>query len=321
MNKRRISGKRILITGAAGFIGSNLSAELSKENIVVGVDNLSLGNISRVKMLERSFKNFSFKNIDIFSNENLNDIFKEVDIVFHLAANSVVRDSFMDRTLDLNNNFFGTWKILEAMLKSSTEQIVFSSTAAVYGNPELLPTPENYGPLLPTSNYGASKLSSEAYISSYQENYGIKATVFRFANVIGKNQDKMVIHDFISKLGANSNTLEILGNGKQRRSFLYIDDCVEGLLTIGLNFGRIYNLGTKGLTSITEVADMVSKAMGVNPNYSYVPFNDDGLGWAGDVKTIHLDISKALRDGWTYTYDSNDAVKKAIDDFLNSKGY
>ena len=312
-----MKGKRILITGAAGFIGSNLVESLVRDNSVIGVDNLSSGREENIAEFLSS-KNFTFKKLDVKDIDGLKREMDDVDIVFHLSANADVRKGYGDSGVDFRENVQATYSVLEAMRSKDVKEMVFSSTSAVYGNAEIIPTPELYGPLKPISHYGASKLAAEAFIFSFSSNYGFKSSIFRFANVVGKKGTHGAIADFIEKLRKNRTTLDVLGDGTQKKSYIYVDDCVRGIIELHGREDGLFNLGTRGRTTVAEIAEMTVAKYSPGARINYVG-GPGGAGWVGDIKYGGLDITKALRNGWKYEIESNDAVKKAIEDAGASK--
>lgn len=312
-----MKGKRILVTGAAGFIGSNLVESLIKENFVTGVDNLSSGRMENIGEFLSS-RNFSFKRLDVKDLEGLKREMEGVDVVFHLSANADVRRGYEDSAVDFRENVQATYSVLEAMRSRDVKEMIFSSTSAVYGNAEIIPTPELYGPLKPISHYGASKLSAEAFIFSFSSNYGFTSSIFRFANVVGKKGTHGAISDFIKKLGRDRTTLEVLGDGTQKKSYIYVDDCVRGIIELHGKEDGLFNLGTRGRTTVAEIAEMTVQRYAPGAKIKYVG-GPGGAGWVGDIKYAGLDITKALRNGWKYEIDSNEAVRKAIEDAGASK--
>ncbi len=312
-----MKGKRILVTGAAGFIGSNLVESLIKENFVTGVDNLSSGRMENIGEFLSS-RNFSFKRLDVKDLEGLKREMEGVDVVFHLSANADVRRGYEDSAVDFRENVQATYSVLEAMRSRDVKEMIFSSTSAVYGNAEIIPTPELYGPLKPISHYGASKLSAEAFIFSFSSNYGFTSSIFRFANVVGKKGTHGAISDFIKKLGRDRTTLEVLGDGTQKKSYIYVDDCVRGIIELHGKEDGLFNLGTRGRTTVAEIAEMTVQRYAPGAKIKYVG-GPGGAGWVGDIKYGGLDITKALRNGWKYEIDSNEAVRKAIEDAGASK--
>ncbi len=305
-------GKKVLVTGAAGFIGSNLVESLLKENYVVGVDNLSSGREENIKEF-MSASNFAFRKIDVKDTAKLKEEMSGVDIVFHLAANADVRRGYDDSVVDFRENVQATHSVLEAMRSKDVKHLVFSSTSAIYGNAEVIPTPEIYGPLKPISHYGASKLAAEAFIFSFSSNYGLTSSIFRFANVVGRKGTHGAIHDFIEKLNKDRSILEVLGDGTQTKSYIYVDDCVKGIIELHGKEDGLFNLGTRGRTSVKQLAEMTVARYSPGAKISYVG-GPGGAGWHGDIKQMGLDITKAFRNGWKYELDSTEAIEKAIVD-------
>jgi UDP-glucose 4-epimerase len=305
-------GKNILITGAAGFIGSNLVESLIEENRIVAVDNLSNGSEENIREFY-SHENFTFHKIDVKDKVKLKKVLDGIDIIFHLSANADVRRGYGDTKVDMEENMIATYSVLESMRENDVNELIFSSTSTVYGNVTVIPTPENYGPLIPISHYGASKLAAEAFIFSFSNNYGFRSSIFRFANIVGKKSSHGVIFDFKRKLKKNREVLEVLGDGTQSKSYLHVDDCIEGILKLHGKSDGLFNLGTKQRTSVTEIANMMIEKYAPNARIEFTG-GPGGAGWTGDVKTMQLDISKAERNGWKYKYESKEAVRKAIEE-------
>jgi UDP-glucose 4-epimerase len=301
----------ILITGGAGFIGSHLCDYLSGNNIVV-LDNLALGKKRNIEHLLNN-SNFKFIYGDILDDELLDKLFTSVkfDIIFHLAANSDIAKSYYDPNVDKDNTFLTTYALLNKMKKYGVKKIIFASTSAIYGDTTDV-LHEDYGPLKPVSHYGASKLASESFISSFVENYGLQAWIVRFPNVVGERTTHGVIYDFIKKLKNDSSKLEVLGNGKQYKPYLYVKDLIEGILFVWKNSNdslNIYNLGVNSRTKVKEIAQMVIEEMNLNAEIYYT---GGDRGWIGDVPTFNYDLKKVNTLGWNASYTSNEAVRKSI---------
>jgi len=305
---------KILVTGGAGFIGSHLVERLVKESHHVTVlDNLSSGKEEFIEEhLDR--ENFEFHRTDLLHSK-IDGYFRDVDRVFHLAANSGVKIGAEDTKIDLEQNILVTYNVLEAMRRNGVEDIVFMSTSTVYGEADI-PTPENHSPMEPISLYGATKLACESLISAYCHTFGMNAVIFRLANVIGGRSTHGVVHDFVNKLKENPDELEILGNGLQKKSYVYIDDCIDAVL-LALEHARkpldIFNIGSCDQITVKEIAEIVSEEMGVRPNFA---FTGGKRGWNGDVTSMLLDISKMRKLGWKPRYGSGEAVRKAVRDLL-----
>lgn len=304
---------KILVTGAAGFIGSHLIDELlEKDNEIVAVDNLSLGRMSN---LDSAVKNprFKFFRFDILDKDKLFKLFEseKIDIVFHLAANSDIAKSYANPDVDFNNTFSTTYNVLLAMKQFDVKKIVFASTSAIYGEAKQKLT-ENYGPLFPVSHYGASKLASEAFISSFCENYGIKAWIVRFPNVVGERATHGVIFDFIKKLKNNPLELEVLGNGEQIKPYLYVKDLVNAILFVFENTNEkinFYNIGVETRAKVKDIAKMVIEEMGLNAQIKYT---GGDRGWIGDVPEFNYSLDKIHSLGWKAQISSDEAVRKSI---------
>jgi len=281
-------------------------------------DNLSSGS---KEFLQQHFSksNFLFIEADLLDFDVLSEAIAHHDIVFHLAANFDVRAGITNTKLDLQQGVLATHNVLESMRLKQVDKIVFSSSSTVYGEAGTIAVAENYGPLLPISFYGASKLACEGFISAFRHMFDIQAWIFRFANVVGSRANHGVISDFIRKLKQNSGELEVLGDGTQEKPYLYVDDCVDGIL-FGLDHFQeqinVLNLGTDAFTNVTIIANMVVEAMGL----SRVEFKYTGgnRGWKGDVPQVRFDMAKMKNSGWKARYNSDESVRQAIKDMLSN---
>ena len=309
---------QILVTGGAGFIGSHLvDALLNDGHNVTVIDNLSLGRKSNIQH-NLDNKNFAFVEGDILDDELFLSLFEnnKFDIVFHLAANSDIARSHANPSIDLNMTFMTTFKVLEAMRKYNVKKLMFASTSAIYGDAKGLEVKEDFGPLLPTSHYGACKLASEGVIASFCENYGIQAFITRFPNVCGERTTHGILHDFVKKLKKNPSELEVLGNGKQAKPYLYVKDLVDAILFVVNNTDEkinFYNLGVEGNTPVYKIAQMVIASMGLNATIRYT---GGDRGWVGDVPQFRYNLDKIHNLGWKAALSSDEAVQKAIDYIL-----
>ncbi|MFO0808355.1 MAG: SDR family NAD(P)-dependent oxidoreductase [Gemmataceae bacterium] len=310
---------RVVVTGGAGCIGSDLCAALLNRGYeVVAFDNLSSGKAEHVAPLAANPR-FRLVRGDILDSDALDDVLKGVVFVHHLAANPDVKftDDAPDR--DLKQNTLGTHTLLDAMRRAGVHRLAFSSTSAVYGNSPVQPIPESQ-PGRPISLYGATKLACEAMISAHVHLFGLKAWVFRFANVVGgkvRKTGRTVISDFIAKLKADPKRLEILGNGKQAKSYILSAECVDAMLYVidrAADDYNLYNLGGDDWLSVSRIAEMVVEAM----NLSGVEFAYTGTeaGWPGDVPRFRLDVTVLNRLGWRAGHTSEEAVASAIRDIL-----
>lgn len=312
---------RIIVTGGAGFIGSHVVDRLMAANHeVIVLDDLSSGNAQFIAP-HRNHPNFQFHKVDLL-HEPISEFFRGVEEVWHLAANPEVRLGAENTRIHLEQNILVTYNVLEAMRLNAVPRIIFTSTSTVYGEAKQLPTPEEY-PTIPISLYGASKLAGEALIASYCHTFELNAWIYRFANVIGKRSSHGVIYDFIQKIRRNPRELEILGDGTQTKSYIYVTDCIEAMLaglhtpaqaaTAGAERVKIFNIGTTDMITVTRIAELVCAAMGVAPSFS---FTGGDRGWKGDVPLMLLDASKLRNLGWQQLYTSETAVRMAIDALL-----
>lgn len=309
-----VSGKSILITGGAGFIGSHLAdrlVDLASE--VVVFDNLSAGSLSNLKeCLKR--RNFRFVKGDLLDPKAIAKAVEGRDLIFHLAANPEVRIGAEDTKVDFEQNLVATRNLLEAARVAKVEGVVFTSTSTVYGEASTMPTPEDYGPLKPISLYGASKLGCEALLSAYCHLFGFASVIYRFANVVGSRSRHGVIYDFIRKLMKDGRTLEILGDGTQRKSYIHVSDCVDAIL-LGLRRSKenveVFNIGSEDQISVTAIAKIVIEEMGLKNVKLRFTGGVEGRGWPGDVKLMLLSVQKLKKLGWRPKYSSAEAVRLA----------
>lgn len=313
---------KALVTGGAGFIGSHLVDRLMEQGYEVRVlDDLSAGTLENIKRW-LDHERFEFIKGDMRGAEIVKKAVEGVDVVFHLAANPEVRIGSQSPELLYETNVLITYNLLNAMRDSNVECLVFTSSSTVYGDAEVIPTPEDYGPLEPISVYGGAKLAAEALISGYAHTFDFKALIFRLANIIGERSNHGVIYDFINKLRKNPKELEILGDGTQRKSYLHVSDTVEGMLHIFEHFKRsektvdFYNLGNDDWITVKEIAEIVSEEMGLKPRFVFTGGVDGGRGWKGDVKFMRLSIEKAKATGWRPKLNSYEAVRRTVRELL-----
>jgi UDP-glucose 4-epimerase len=312
----------ILITGGAGFIGSNLAQKLSNfANTIHVVDNLKTGSMTNITSWDSSHK-IIFESSGIDGIDSLLDIYKEIDTVFHLAAYPDVRTGFDDPLLSINENIMTTIKLLESIRKSkNVQRIIFTSSSTVYGEPGEIPTKESYGPLLPISSYGGSKLACESLISAYCHMYGLEGKIFRLANIVGRRSRRGIIFDFLNKLKNDSSRLEILGDGYQSKSYLHIDDCINGIIkgTVSTRGTKIFNLGNTDTINSLSIAKIICEMLSLKDVQFVINNIENGRGWKGDVRQMQLDISKLLSLGWKPMLDSKNAVKTAVKETIQSE--
>ncbi len=315
-----------IITGCAGFIGSFLTERLVEyeEDKLLCIDNLSAGRLENIAHPLALGKLLFLREDLRFPKDWREKLPKKLHVVYHFAANPEVRHSYIEPLSHYRQNLDTTMHVLEESRKRDAELVVFASSSTVYGDPTKIPTPEDH-PLRPVSVYGATKAAGEILCSTYARLYDIKCLVLRYANIIGPRLRHGVIYDFILKLRENKRTLEILGDGSQKKSYLYIEDAIEASLrAVDYAFHssqkvNVFNVGNRDWVSVMEIADTVVKAMGLeNVEYRFKPATKDGRGWPGDVKTMLLDIEKISRKTeWTPQRTSRKAVEETAIALVN----
>ena len=304
---------KVIVTGGAGFIGSHLVGRLlSQDNEVTVIDNLSSGRMEFLKT-HLDDPNFKLIKLDLLEQEKLKKAIRGADIIYHLAANPDVRLGAENTRIHLEQNIIATYNVLEAMRINKQQNLVFTSTSTVYGEAAVFPTPENYGPLIPISLYGASKLACEALITSYCGSFDMKSWIFRFANIVGERSTHGIIIDFINKLKNNPASLEILGDGQQRKSYLHVSDCIDAILFAverSHEMANIFNIGSNDTINSKEIGEIVVSEMGLKD----VKFTYTGgkRGWIGDVPRMLLSIEKLQALGWKPVHNSKSSVVAAV---------
>jgi len=310
--------KRVLVTGGAGFIGSHIVDRLVDEGLEVRVlDNLSSGSLDNLAHYEGDCR----VEVIVGDLKKMEDVVKAiegVEVVFHFAANPEVRVSTTNPEVHFNENVVATFNLLEAMRRKGVREIVFASSSSVYGEPDKIPVGEE-APMRPFSVYGASKAACESLIHAYSKLYGIKAVVLRYANVVGPRLKHGVVYDFVVKLGKSPSELEVLGDGKQVRSYIYVDDAVEATLIAWREGGdfEVYNVASEDWMTVDDVADEVIKAMGLGDVKRVYRPTLHGVGWPGDVKRVALSIDKLKALGFKPRYTSREAVRLTVRALLN----
>ncbi len=307
---------KVLVTGGAGFIGSNLVDRfLSRGDQVVVVDNLTTGNR---RFLDAALAHPACRllQLDLFKDGGLADAMAGCDLVVHLAANADVRFGTEHPSRDLEQNTIVTFKVLEAMRAAGVKRIAFSSTGSIYGEPAVFPTPENAPFPVQTSLYGASKLACEGLIQAYCEGYGFEGHIFRFVSILGERYSHGHVFDFVRRLRANPAELTILGDGKQRKSYLYVQDCVDAIF-LALEKSReklnLFNLGTDEYCAVSDSVGWICGRLGVEPKRLY---SGGTRGWIGDSPFIFLDCSRIRALGWKPRLSIREGVLKTVDYLL-----
>ena len=313
---------KAVVIGGAGFIGSNLcEALLEHGNQVICIDNLSNGRRENINEILTN-KRFAFYNGDATDKEFMEEIFSKErpDVVFHLAANSDIQASASNPEVEYRNTYTTTFCILECMRKYAIKRIFFASTSAVYGDKRGIELSEDTPNLSPVSYYGAAKLGSEALIQAYSYMNDMETLIFRFPNVIGPKLTHGVIYDFIRKLDKNKEALNILGDGKQTKPYIYVKDLVEAIIDFTDNAKagvEIYNLGVSGATSVKKIADIICEELGLgNVRYEYTGGES---GWKGDVPQFQYCLNKIHKAGWKAQYSSDEAVRKTVRDAIRER--
>jgi len=286
------------ITGGAGFIGSNLVDRLlAAGHTVTAYDNFSTGQL---RFLEAAVQHPAFRLVegDLMDLPQLTEAIAGHDVVFHLAANADVRFGTQHPRKDLEQNTIATFNVLEAMRTNGVRRVAFSSTGSIYGEPEIFPTPENAPFPIQTSLYGASKLACEGLLQAYAAGFDFQVYIFRFVSILGERYTHGHVFDFYKKLLADPGYIEVLGNGRQRKSYLYVQDCIDAMLMVMEHVHdpvNIYNLGTDEYCTVDDSLDWICEHLGVNPERRYT---GGERGWIGDSPFIFLDTTKVRSLGW-----------------------
>jgi UDP-glucose 4-epimerase len=303
---------RAFVTGGAGFIGSHIVDRLAQiaANVTI-YDNFSTGQEQSISHHVGNPK-VRVVRADVLDSERLKDEMVHCDHVFHLQANADVRGGIQRTRVDLEQNTIATWNVLEAMRINQIKHIVFASSATVYGEPDVFPTPESYAPLQ-TSLYGASKLACEAMIEAYSEYFGITCYIFRFVSWIGERYSHGVIFDFVKKLRNNAQILEVLGDGKQRKSYLDVIDGVNGIfyaIEHAKQLKNVFNLGHDEFMNVLDLADIIVEQLGLT-GVRYVMAGGE-RGWLGDSPFVHLDTTKLKALGWRPQVSIEQGVRNTV---------
>jgi UDP-glucose 4-epimerase len=309
---------KALVTGGAGFIGSNLTDTLlamGKE--VVVIDNLSTGQ-SRFLESAKGNPNFQFVEGDLRSVDDIESAMQGCDFVFHLAANADIRFGFRQPRADLENNTIATFNVLESMRKLSVSKIVFASSSAALGEPTVFPTPEDCAAPIQTSLYGASKMAGEGMISAYCEGAGFEGYVFRFVSLLGKRYPHGHVFDFCRSLFSDPSRLKVLGDGKQRKSFLNVQDCIAAILHVvsastaanAKHRFQVYNLGSPDYIEVNQSVQWICERLKIRPQ---LEFAGGERGWVGDSPFVFLDTAKIVATGWHRKYTIRQSIEETVD--------
>lgn len=302
---------KYLVTGGAGFIGSHIVDYLIKKgDAVIVYDNFSTGKKLFIQHHLHN-KNFTLIENDVLDTAKLSKAMNGVDFVFHMAAHADVKEGFNDHIIDHMQNLEATHSVLEAMYQNNVKKIAFSSTSSVYGDAKTHPTPENY-PFEPTSLYGATKASSEAYIQAYASYYDWYAYIFRFVSFIGERYTHGIIFDILKKIKKNPNVLEILSDGTPRKSSVYIEDGIKAIFK-GIHSSSdqisVFNIGHDEVLTVDEIIDTILKAGNITIKKKYL---GGDRGWKGDMNFVYLDNSKLKKLGWKPEYSFKEGIRKTV---------
>ena len=308
---------KVFITGAAGFIGSSLVDRLLGEGVeVVGWDNFSSG---QERFLEAALQNtgFTLKRGDNLDETALKDAMAGCEMVFHFAANADVRFGLNHPRRDLEQNTIATFNVLEAMRANGIQRIAFSSTGSVYGECPVIPTPEDAPFPIQTSLYAASKVAGETLIHSYCEGFGFEGYVFRFVSILGERYTHGHVFDFYKQLMEHPDYLKVLGDGKQRKSYLYIGDCMNAMLKVvragtaqhAKHRVETYNLGCDAYVQVNDSIAIICQTLGLSPRLEYT---GGEKGWVGDNPFIYLDTAKIRATGWQTEKTIEQGVERTI---------
>lgn len=304
---------RFFVTGAAGFIGSHLADRLLADgHEVVGYDNYSTG---RQRFLESASANPRFRMIkgDLLNATAMGEAMTGCDFVVHLAANADVRFGTDDPRRDLDLNTIGTFNVLESMRVKGIRRIAFSSTGSIYGEAAVFPTPEDAPFPVQTSFYGASKLGAEGFISAYCDGFGFQGFIFRFVSILGERYTHGHVFDFVRRLLQDPTELRVLGNGKQRKSYLYVHDCIDAMLTAidrSTDAVNVLNLGTDEHCEVLDSVGWITDRLGLSPRLT---LTGGDRGWIGDNPFIFLDCSKMHAFGWSPKLSIREGIVRTVD--------
>lgn len=304
---------RYVVTGCMGFIGSNLTDRLlNAGHEVIGIDNFSTGLLAFLNEAKQSPK-FTLLKADLLEKAQIDAAFNHVDAVFHLAANADVRFGTEHPNKDLEQNVLATFNVLESMRAHGVKRIAFASTGSVYGEATVFPTPEHAPFPIQTSLYGASKLAAEGLIQAYCEGFDFQAYIFRFVSILGERYTHGHVFDFYKQLLQDPNKLYVLGNGKQRKSYLYIQDCIDAILW-AMHYGdekvNVFNLGTDEYCEVDDSINWICEHLDLAPEKTY---SGGERGWIGDNPFIFLDCTKIRKLGWRPKFNIKESILRTLE--------
>ena len=304
---------KVFVTGGAGFVGSNLTDRLLEDgHEVVVFDNFSTG---RDQFLENGLRTGRVNVVrgDVLDADSMKLAMRGCDFVCHIAANADVRFGTLHPRRDLEQNTLATFNVLESMRAHNIKRMMFSSTGSIYGEPEVFPTPEDAPFPVQTSLYGASKLACEGMVSAYCEGYGMQASIYRFVSILGERYTHGHVFDFVKSLIVDPNRLRVLGNGKQRKSYLYVRDCVNAMVLAFNNAPpgvSILNVGHDTYCEVVDSVRWITERLGVTPQ---IEFTGGERGWIGDSPFIFLDCSRLRSLGWKPSLTIREGIIRTVD--------
>jgi len=303
---------KCLVTGGAGFIGSHLVDHLLKSGHEIKVyDNLSGGDLAFLKH-HKNNKKFNFVKADLQDLRRLKKETKEIEMVYHLAANSDISKGILDPEIDFNQTIINTFNVLQAMKENGIKKLFYTSGSGIYGDVGSTCTKESFGPLIPVSMYGATKLSAEAMIYAYSNFFDIQVWVLRPANIIGPRLTHGVVFDFIKRLRKDPKKLKILGDGKQSKSYLYVSDVINGINLVTKKSKKkvnVFNIASNSFITVNAIADIITREMKLKPKRSWT---GGRIGWKGDVAKVRINNGNITKIGWRPKYNSKQAVQKTV---------
>ncbi|MCI4349660.1 MAG: NAD-dependent epimerase/dehydratase family protein [Thermoplasmata archaeon] len=315
----RADGGPVVVTGGAGAIGSTLVRSLVHDGTPVRVlDNLSSGRKESLTAVLGT-SGVTLRVADVRNLDEILPDFEGASAVWHLAANPDIRLGTENPSIDLERGTVATFRVLEAARRFDVGRVLFTSSSVIYGLPTTFPTPEEYGPLLPQSQYGASKLASEALLSAFAHSYGMQAYIFRLANVIGPGMTHGILVDLFDKLRKDPTRLPVLGDGRQAKSYLRVEDCVAAMRFVGKTASEtvnVYNLGSPDQVSVREIAEIVVAAHGGRARIEY---SGGTQGWTGDIPKQWLSVEKLRRLGWSSARTSREAVEMTVRELAGAR--
>jgi UDP-glucose 4-epimerase len=309
---------KAFVTGGAGFIGSHLLGRLlgckGTEKVVI-YDNFTSGQRSYLQA-QMSDRRLSVVEADLKDADRLREAMDGCDTIFHLAANPDIAKAITQPDIDFWEGTYLTQNVLEAMRQTGASDIFYTSGSGVYGEDPTVDFPENHGPCIPISTYGASKLASESLMAAYCHMFGLVARVFRFANVVGPRQTHGVGYDFIRRLKSDATSLRILGDGSQKKSYIHVDDVLDAIFLVATKAVKsydVFNVATDDYITVRQIADLAVAIAGLQPNEVRFHFSGGDRGWKGDVPIVRFDCSKIKALGWRNRRSSAEALSDAME--------